>query len=81
MLITVTRSGGLTGVKKAREVDTSARADAARWEGLARRVLPPPVADGFHYRITVDDQVLEVDETGLTGDQRELIRGVLSEGA
>ncbi|MBT2449225.1 hypothetical protein J7F03_19425 [Streptomyces sp. ISL-43] len=80
MLITVSRSGGLTGVDKVQKIDTSARRDAAEWEDLARRVLPP-VADGFHYRITVDDQVLEIGETSLTGDQRELIRAVLGEGA
>ncbi|MET9607870.1 protealysin inhibitor emfourin [Streptomyces sp. NPDC006512] len=81
MLITVTRSGGFTGVEKTREVDTSARQDAAEWEGLARRVLAPPVADAFHYRITVDDQVLDVDETALTREQRELIRAVLADGS
>ncbi|WP_330294287.1 protealysin inhibitor emfourin [Streptomyces sp. NBC_00503] len=80
MLITVSRSGGFTGVDKVRKIDTSARRDAAAWEDLARRVLPP-VADGFHYRITVDDQELVLDETGLTGDQRELIRAVLGEAA
>lgn len=80
MLITVSRSGGFTGVDKVRKIDTSVRRDAADWEDLARRVLPP-VADGFHYRITVDDQVLVLDETGLTGDQRELIRAVLGEEA
>lgn len=78
MLITVSRSGGFTGVDKVRKIDTSARRDAAEWEDLARRVLPS-VADGFHYRITVDDQELVLDETGLTGDQRELIRAVLGE--
>ncbi|MET9699937.1 protealysin inhibitor emfourin [Streptomyces sp. NPDC006529] len=81
MLITVTRSGGFAAVKKERAVDTSARPDAAEWEGLARRVLPQPVADGFHYRITVDGQVLDVDENGLTADQRKLIRAVLAEEA
>ncbi|MGW6685433.1 protealysin inhibitor emfourin [Streptomyces sp. NPDC054961] len=80
MLITVSRSGGFTGVDKVRKVDTSARRDAAEWEGLARRVLPS-VADGFQYRITVDDQVLDLAESGLTGDQRELIRAVLGEEA
>ncbi|MBT2467714.1 hypothetical protein J7E97_07480 [Streptomyces sp. ISL-66] len=80
MLITVSRSGGFTGVDKVRKVDTSARRDAEEWEGLARRVLPP-VADGFHYRITVDDQVIDLPETALTGDQRQLIRAVLGEEA
>lgn len=39
------------------------------------------MADGFRYRITVDDQVLDLAESGLTGDQRELIRAVLGEEA
>ncbi|CAM5667115.1 hypothetical protein SAVIM338S_06929 [Streptomyces avidinii] len=80
MLITVSRSGGFAGVDKVRKIDTSARRDAAEWEGLAHRVLPP-VADGFHYRITIDGQVLDLAETGLTGDQRQLIRAVLGEEA
>ncbi|AWZ06240.1 MULTISPECIES: protealysin inhibitor emfourin [unclassified Streptomyces] len=80
MLITVSRSGGFAGVDKVRKIDTSVRRDAAEWEDLVRRVLPS-VADGFHYRITVDDQVIDLDETVLTGDQRELIRAVLGEGA
>lgn len=79
MLITVTRSGGFTGVDQEREVDTAARLDAAKWEGLARRVLQE-VADGFHYRITIDGHVLDLAEPALTGDQRELIRAVLGEG-
>lgn len=80
MLITVSRSGGFTGVDKMRKIDTSARRDAAEWEGLARRAVRP-VADGFHYRITIDGQAVEIDEASLTGDQRELIRAVLDEGA
>ncbi|MFD9303403.1 protealysin inhibitor emfourin [Streptomyces sp. NPDC060048] len=79
MLITVSRSGGFAGVDKVQKIDTSARRDAEQWEDLARRVLPP-VADGYHYRITVDDHVLELDETNLTGAQRELVRAVLGEG-
>ncbi|MER5811709.1 protealysin inhibitor emfourin [Streptomyces sp. NPDC002033] len=81
MLISVTRSGGFTGVEKTREVDTTARPDAAQWEGLARRVVEPPTADGFHYRITVDDHVIDLDESALTRHQRELISAVLAEGA
>ncbi|WP_405497302.1 protealysin inhibitor emfourin [Streptomyces sp. NBC_00096] len=80
MLITVSRSGGFAGVGKVRKIDTSVRQDAAAWEDLARRVMPP-VADGFHYRITVDGQELVLEEMGLTGDQRELIRAVLGEMA
>lgn len=80
MLITVSRSGGFAGVDKVRKIDTSARRDAVEWEGLADRILPP-VADGFHYRITIDDQILDLSETVLTADQRQLIRAVLGEEA
>ncbi|MCB5181980.1 protealysin inhibitor emfourin [Streptomyces antimicrobicus] len=80
MLITVTRSGGFTGVEKTRELDTDGRADAARWEELAHRALAA-TADGFHYRITVDDQVLDVQDPYLSEEQRALVRAVLGEGA
>ncbi|MCM1969607.1 protealysin inhibitor emfourin [Streptomyces sp. G1] len=80
MLITVSRSGGFTGVDTTRKIDTSGRRDAAEWEGLARRAVRP-VADGFHYRITIDGQAVDIDEAGLTGDQRELIRAVLGQRA
>ncbi|MCB5164975.1 hypothetical protein LG634_09055 [Streptomyces bambusae] len=79
MLITVTRSGGFAGVEKTRSVDTSARTDAAQWEELAHRALAP-AADGFHYRITVGDQVLDVQDPCLSVAQRALIRAVLGEG-
>ncbi|MFI5762411.1 MULTISPECIES: protealysin inhibitor emfourin [unclassified Streptomyces] len=80
MLITVSRSGGFTGADTMRKIDTSVRRDAAEWEGLARRAVRP-VADGFHYRITIDGRAVDVDEAALTDDQRDLIRAVLGEGA
>ncbi|MFD9355744.1 protealysin inhibitor emfourin [Streptomyces sp. NPDC060031] len=80
MLITVTRSGGFAGFEKLRSLDTSDRADAAELEGLAQRAVAP-VADGYHYRITVDDDVLDLQDPGLSDDQRALIRTVLGEGA
>ncbi|MFJ7154329.1 protealysin inhibitor emfourin [Streptomyces sp. NPDC101118] len=80
MRITVTRSGGFAGVEKARELDTSGRRDAAHWEELALRALSG-TPDGFHYRITVDDQVLDVEDGCLSEDQRRLIRAVLEEAA
>ncbi|MFF8271489.1 protealysin inhibitor emfourin [Streptomyces sp. NPDC016562] len=80
MLITVTRSGGFAGLEKLRTLDTSSRADAAELEELAQRAVAP-VADGFHYRITVDDEVLDLQDPFLSDAQRTLIRTVLGEGA
>ncbi|MEU9253702.1 protealysin inhibitor emfourin [Streptomyces sp. NPDC048270] len=80
MLITVTRSGGLAGFEKLRALDTSGRADEAELEKVAQRAVAP-VADGYHYRITVDDEVLDLQDPCLSDAQRELIRTVLGEGA
>ncbi|WP_411102970.1 protealysin inhibitor emfourin [Streptomyces sp. cmx-4-9] len=80
MLITVTRSGGFTGVEKTRGIDTSQRRDARELEQLARRAVPS-AADSFHYRIAVDDQVFDLEGPTLTEEQRELVRTVLGEGA
>ncbi|MFD4866822.1 protealysin inhibitor emfourin [Streptomyces sp. NPDC058412] len=79
MLITVTRSGGFAGHEKLRALDTLNRADAAQLEELAHRAVDP-VADGYHYRITVDDEVLDLQDPFLTDAQRTLIRTVLGEG-
>ncbi|MFI1645691.1 protealysin inhibitor emfourin [Streptomyces avidinii] len=80
MLITVTRTGGIAGVEKLCALDTSDRADEAEVEELAQRAVAP-VADGYHYRITVDDEVLDVQDPCLSDAQRTLIRIVLAEGA
>ncbi|MER6218913.1 protealysin inhibitor emfourin [Streptomyces sp. NPDC048387] len=80
MRITVTRSGGFTGGEKEREIDTAGRRDAPRWEQLAQRAVQP-TADGYHYRITVDGRALDLQDPYLSEEQRELIRGVLGEGA
>ncbi|MCX5015271.1 hypothetical protein OG765_30580 [Streptomyces sp. NBC_00555] len=80
MLITVTRSGGFAGFEKLRALNTSGRADAADLEELAQQAVAP-VADGFHYRITVDDEVLDLQDPCLSDAQRTLIRAVLDEGA
>ncbi|MEU9086207.1 protealysin inhibitor emfourin [Streptomyces sp. NPDC048357] len=79
MLITVTRSGGFAGHEKLRALDTLGRADAAELEELAQRAVAP-VADGHHYRITVDDEVLDLQDPFLSDAQRTLIRTVLGEG-
>ncbi|MFH7599031.1 protealysin inhibitor emfourin [Streptomyces racemochromogenes] len=80
MLITVTRSGGFAGGEKERELDTAGRRDAPRWEELAHRAVAS-TADGYHYRITVDGRTVDVQDPYLSEEQRELIRGVLGEGA
>lgn len=80
MLITVTRTGGFAGFEKVRALDTSERGDAAELEELAKRAVAS-VADGYQYRITVDDEVLDVQDPCLTDEQRTLIRTVLGEGA
>ncbi|MFJ5549138.1 protealysin inhibitor emfourin [Streptomyces sp. NPDC093225] len=80
MLITVTRTGGFAGVEKAREIDTRGRRDAERWEELAHRAVSPS-PDGFHYRITVDDQVIDLQDPYLSEDQRKLIRALMDEAA
>ncbi|MER7765225.1 protealysin inhibitor emfourin [Streptomyces sp. NPDC097619] len=79
MQITVTRSGGFAGLEKTRALDTDGRTDAAHLERLAERAVLP-VPDGHHYRVTVDQQVLDLQEPHLTEEQRELIRTVLDEG-
>ncbi|MFE9933855.1 protealysin inhibitor emfourin [Streptomyces sp. NPDC005533] len=79
MLITVTRSGGFAGQEKLRALDTSDRADATELEELAQRAVTP-VADGYHYRITVDDEVIDLQDPFLSDAQRTLIRTVLGEG-
>ncbi|MEV7547507.1 protealysin inhibitor emfourin [Streptomyces sp. NPDC089915] len=80
MLITVTRSGGFAGGEKERELDTAGRRDAPQWEDLAHRAVAS-TADGFHYRITVDGRAIDLQDPYLSEDQRELIHGVLGEGA
>ncbi|MFE6839465.1 MULTISPECIES: protealysin inhibitor emfourin [unclassified Streptomyces] len=80
MLITVTRSGGFAGYEKLRALNTLGRADAAELEDLAQRAVAP-LADGYHYRITVDDEVLDLQDSYLSDAQRALIRTVLDEGA
>ncbi|MEV7415399.1 protealysin inhibitor emfourin [Streptomyces sp. NPDC089919] len=79
MLITVTRSGGFAGVEKARELDTRGLRDAERWEELAHRAVAPR-PDGFHYRITVDDEAIDLQDPYLSEDQRTLIQALM-EGA
>ncbi len=88
MRIAVTRTGGFAGLKRRAEVDTAARPDAPRLEGLARDALaagrsspPRGVPDGFHYEITVDGRTVHCTDPELSEAQRELVGTVLKEGA
>ena len=88
MRIQVTRTGGLAGIARRAEMDTSARADAPHVHALAReavaaglRTASPGVPDGFRYEITVDGRTVHCADPRLTGAQRELVSLVLDEGA
>ncbi|GAA3169059.1 MULTISPECIES: protealysin inhibitor emfourin [Streptomyces] len=88
MRIRVTRSGGLAGLSRQAELDTSGRPDAAEWERLARAALAgsragpaPGVPDGFRYTVTVDDRTVEFADPHLSEAQNELVDRVLREGA
>ncbi|MFD8142189.1 protealysin inhibitor emfourin [Streptomyces sp. NPDC059708] len=74
------RPGGAAAWAAEREIDTAARRDAPQWEDLAHRAVAS-TADGFHYRITVDGRAIDLQDPYLSEDQRELIHGVLGEGA
>ncbi|WP_329454157.1 protealysin inhibitor emfourin [Streptomyces sp. NBC_01497] len=88
MRIAVRRTGGLAGIERHAEVDTSTRPDAQEWDALARQVVdeggaapPAGVPDGFRYEVTVDGRTVHLADPGLTDQQRELVTGVLKEGA
>ncbi|MCJ1676494.1 hypothetical protein MTF65_03835 [Streptomyces sp. APSN-46.1] len=89
MRIRVIRSGGLLGMTRRAELETSGRPDAAELERLAREVLadtpPGPAAgvpDGYQYTVTVDDdRTVEFSEPGLSDAQSQLVERVLGEGA
>jgi hypothetical protein len=88
MRIQVTRSGGFAGIERHAEIDTDALPDADRWHALASSVLASGaqdpsagVPDGFSYEITVDGRTVRCVEPRLTDEQRQLVSGVLKEGA
>lgn len=88
MRVQVTRSGGLLGMSRRAELETSGRADAAQLERLVRDVLAgtpagpaPGVPDGYQYLVTVDDgRTAAFADPGLSEAQRELVERVLGEG-
>ncbi|WP_330348884.1 protealysin inhibitor emfourin [Streptomyces sp. NBC_00582] len=90
MRIRLIRSGGLLGVPRRAEADTTARPDGTALEGLVHEVLaeadgpPPPgpgVPDAYHYRLAVDDRPpVEFTDPGLTDAQLRLVERVLGEG-
>ncbi|MEU9075375.1 protealysin inhibitor emfourin [Kitasatospora sp. NPDC004745] len=88
MRIQVTRTGGLAGIVRHAELDTSDRTDAPHVHALAREAvaggLRAPsygVPDGFHYEISVDGRTVHCADPKLTDSQRELVSLVLREGA
>ncbi|MFJ6214646.1 protealysin inhibitor emfourin [Streptomyces sp. NPDC092296] len=88
MRIRVTRTGGLVGLTRRAELDTSARTDAPHVHALAREAMASGlrtpgfgVPDGFHYEITVDNRTVHCADPRLTESQRELVALVLREGA
>ncbi|MFD9813347.1 protealysin inhibitor emfourin [Streptomyces sp. NPDC059080] len=84
----MTRSGGLAGLTRQVELDTSGRPDAAELERLALAALAdsraestPGVPDGFRYTVTVDDRTVEFADPHLSEAQDELVDRALREGA
>lgn len=86
MRITVTRTGGVAGIRRHAEVDTATRDDAEAWHRLVRAAdldhAPEqrPAADRFVYRVRVDERETTVGEADLTGPLRDLVDSVLAEG-
>ncbi|KQX65401.1 hypothetical protein ASD48_20315 [Streptomyces sp. Root1310] len=90
MRIRLMRSGGLLGMPRRADVDTSGRPDGAELERLAHQLLAEPdnrppagpgVPDAYHYTLMVDDQPpLEFTDPGLTEGQLQLVERVLGEG-
>ncbi|MFI7499269.1 protealysin inhibitor emfourin [Streptomyces sp. NPDC049687] len=90
MRIRLIRSGGLLGMPRRAEADTSDRSDGAELERLAHEVLAetearpssaPGVPDGYQYTLTVDDgPPAEFTDPGLTDAQLSLVERVLGEG-
>ncbi|MGH3320597.1 MAG: protealysin inhibitor emfourin [Streptosporangiaceae bacterium] len=84
--VSVTRSGGITGIVVRAEIDVGDRADAEEWTRLIRdadldHVRPHvPAPDRFVYRIDIGDTHVSVGEAELTGPIRRLIDRVLTEG-
>ncbi|WP_374103721.1 protealysin inhibitor emfourin [Streptomyces sp. ISL-86] len=85
----MTRSGGLPGIARRGELDTSGRPDAAELERLALDVVANTptdaasgVPDGYQYVVTVDeDRTVEFTDPGLSDAQLQLVELVLGEGA
>lgn len=83
MKISVTRSGGVAGIRRQGEVDTSERPDAEIWHQLLRSAdlssVPPhrPAPDRFVYTIRVNGRETTIGEADLVGSRRELVDRVL----
>lgn len=91
MRLRLIRSGGLLGMPRRADVDTSTRPDGADLEQLAHQALTEPhnrppattgMPDAYHYTLTVDDQPpIEFTDPGLTERQLQLIERLLGEGS
>jgi hypothetical protein len=88
MRIAVSRTGGLAGIPRRGELETTGRPDATHLHALAGSVLaaghatpPGGVPDGFAYAITVDGRTVYCADPDLCEAQRELVQTVLKEGA
>ncbi|MFG2132124.1 protealysin inhibitor emfourin [Streptomyces sp. NPDC048751] len=90
MRLRLIRSGGLLGMPRRADVDTSDRPDGADLEQLAHQALTEPpnrppagtgMPDAYHYTLTVDDQPpIEFTDPGLTECQLQLVERLLGEG-
>ncbi|MFD5623419.1 hypothetical protein, partial [Streptomyces yangpuensis] len=72
--------GGVAGGGRGAPPAPPGRPPAADLEELAQRAVAP-APDGYRYRITVDDEVLDLQDPCLSDAQRTLIRTVLGVGA
>ncbi|HEY0487781.1 MAG TPA: protealysin inhibitor emfourin [Mycobacteriales bacterium] len=88
MHITVTRSGGLAGLRLERSVDTAGRPDAAEFEELVRSARLGAVGpaktgqpDRYSYRVDVDGHTVTLGEDDLSGPLHTLVERVLAEPA
>lgn len=88
MRIRVIRSGGVAGLTRQAELETSGRPDAADLERLALEVVAeaqagpvPGVPDGYHYTVTVDGRTVEFADPNTSDALEELTERVLRDGA
>ncbi|MET9117050.1 protealysin inhibitor emfourin [Streptomyces longwoodensis] len=91
MRIRLSRSGGLLGMPRRADADTTGRPDEAELERLVHQVLAEPdarfpagpgVPDAYHYTLAVDDQPpVEFTDPGLSECQLQLVERLLGDGS